>query len=56
VLIYGSGARTIKNADEKRSLVYEMKFMRNARCALLHHKRNENILEGLKIQSVYGIA
>jgi hypothetical protein len=58
VLIYGSEAWTITEADLKRLQTAEMKFMRKtAGLTLLDHKRNEEIRKSnhfLKLFSIIG--
>ena len=53
VLTYGSEAWTIRQADERRLTTAEMRFMRRtAGYSLLDHKRNEDILKELKVDSI----
>jgi hypothetical protein len=53
ILTYGSEARTIRKADEKRLQAAEMKFVRKTTgLTLLDHKRNEEILKNLKVEPV----
>jgi hypothetical protein len=53
VLLYESEVWTIRKAGDKRLQAAEMKFMRKtAGFTLLDHKRNEEILEKLKVVPV----
>jgi hypothetical protein len=53
VLTYGSDAWAIRRADEKGLQAAEMKFMRKtAGFTILDHKRNEELLENLKVEPV----
>jgi hypothetical protein len=53
VLIYGSEARTIRKADEKRQQASEMKFTKKtAGLTRWNHKRNEIILKNLKVEPI----
>jgi hypothetical protein len=54
VLSYGSEAWTIRKADEKRLQAAEMKFMgKTAGFTLWDHKRNEEILTNLKVETIF---
>jgi hypothetical protein len=53
ILTYGSEARTIRKSDRTRITANEMKFLRRtAGCTKLDKKRNTDILQELKINSV----
>jgi hypothetical protein len=53
VLCYGSEAWTIRNGDSNRHMACKMKFIRRmARYMKWDHKRNEDILIELKIESM----
>ena len=53
VLCYGSEAWTLRTIDEHRITAGEMKFMRfTAGYSKWDHKRNEDVLKELRIQSV----
>jgi hypothetical protein len=52
--MYGSEARTVRKADEKRLQAAEMKFMRKtADLTLWDHKMNEEVLNNLKVEPIF---
>jgi hypothetical protein len=48
-LLYGSIIRALRIKDEKSVTSIQMTFFRTAGYTLFGHKRNENILEDLKV-------
>jgi hypothetical protein len=50
ILLYASEIWILGKKEEKRFSSIDMKFFRTARYTLLYHKRNEQILEGIKMK------
>jgi hypothetical protein len=52
ILLYGSEVWTLRPKDKKQLTLIGMKFFRTVGYTLFDHKRNEEILEELKVEPV----